>query len=159
MMRKIVMTVGTPMLVGVILILGAPAAQAQYGPGGGGAALSDATVAQGDSVTVYATDCPPGLPVSFSLDGATVASAAAAADGVARATFVVEAPAGRHSVTNSCNNVTLTLVVAAGDATAAGPPLSRTGSSTTLLLGRVAAVALMSGGLLLLVSRRRAARS
>ena len=158
MIRKFVVMVGALMTVGAVLALGAPSAQAQYNPDDPGAAVSDATVARGDSVTVYATGCPAGVPVSFYLDGAPVASATTQVDGVASATFVVDVPAGRHSVTNSCNNVSLTLVVAEG-AAADGPPLSRTGSDTTLLLVRISAMALTIGGLLLLASRRRALRS
>ena len=149
------------MAAGVLLVLAVwvPAAHAQYAAPG--LFVSDATVARGDQIQATATGCPPGLTVSFTLDGRPVGSATADVYGDATISFVVDVAPGTHQLGDSCSNSTLTLRVAAvassdDGPTSAGPALSRTGSTSTTVLVKVAALAITAGGLLVLAARRRA---
>lgn len=143
-------------LAAVAMVALAPAAHAQYEPGGG-TSVSDSTVTRGQTITVTADGCQPGDDVTFYFDGDPAGSATADANGVATGSVTIpdNASFGAHEISNSCNDAVITVVVEGAAATAALP---RTGSDSSLPLAKVAIVLIAAGGLLVLVSRDRSSR-
>lgn len=133
------------------LMVLAPAAHAQY-PDPPGASVSDSTVSSGDTVTVTATGCEAGSTVTFFLDGATLGSGVADADGTASADVVITGSPGTHQITNSCNAAVISVTIAGG--TTAGA-LPRTGTDSSLPLAKIAVVLITAGGLLIIAARKK----
>lgn len=133
------------------LMVFAPAAHAQY-TGDPGASVSDSTVSSGDTVTVTAEGCEVGSTVTFFLDGNSIGSGVADADGVAAADVVITGSPGSHTISNSCNDLTIAITIAGGGTAGALP---RTGSDSSLPLAKIAIVLIAAGGLLIIAARKR----
>src|SRR6185503_6301496 len=84
-------------LAAVALVALAPAAHAQYQPGGG-TSVSDSTVTRGQTITVTADGCTPGEEVTFFFDGSAAGTATADDAGEASGSVTIpdDASAGTH---------------------------------------------------------------
>ncbi|MCB1007134.1 MAG: hypothetical protein KDB35_23325 [Acidimicrobiales bacterium] len=143
--------------VALAMLVFAPAAHAQYPPGTPGASVSDSTVSSGDTVTVTATGCDVGSTVTFYLNGATLGSAVADADGAASADVVITGSPGTYQISNSCNSAVIDITITGAGVTPGN--LARTGTDSSLPLAKIAIVLIAAGGLLVVAARDRSKKS
>jgi len=150
------------LLAGLLVLLGASPALAQYNPKS--ITVNPTTAQVGGSVAVSASCFTAGSTVTFALNGTAVGTAVANAQGTANFQLTIPAgtAAGSATITASgsdCSTgapttVTATVNVAGATVTVPGS-LPVTGSSNTGLLTAGGAALVGGGAMIVLVTRRR----
>jgi 5'-nucleotidase len=151
----------------LLLCLGAPIATAtpafaQYG-GTCGFVLTPTTVVAGQTVQVVGQNANPNELLVFTINGITIGTTTADADGNFSATLTIPAdlPAGTYSVDTNCGNAVSSQSINVssasannGNASNASGNLPATGSNSLLFL-RWALAFIAIGGLIVLATRRQ----
>lgn len=156
-------------LAGLLLVMFAPAAHAQYVPGQPGFILEPDTLPEGGGVShASGVGCPPDSHGTFTINGQTVGTTVANSDPDGLFSTDLQIPAslgpGEYTVVLECggvvmtNSLTITAVPTSATAgQAGGSALPRTGTDVTVLV-RIGLALAVVGGLFVLGARKKRAR-
>jgi LPXTG-motif cell wall-anchored protein len=149
-------------LIGAVMVVAlfAAPASAQYN----NFTITPAGVQAGGNATFQGGGCAPGSTVTLSVNGQTLTSVVANAQGQYSGSFVVNLPPGNYTVTATCGNVVnthplnvrgvSTSTPRPGSGGVGGAPLARTGSNTNTLAVAGAALLLVGGGAMVAARKR-----
>jgi hypothetical protein len=139
-------------------LLTATAGAGEYPPADDGIVVDDPTVSDGQTVNVTAQCFEAGSTVDFSVDGSSIGTAVASADGVATLAYTVPPGSGNIVVTatgTGCDGEPLVLGATLTRQAVGGGALPVTGSNSSMPMARIAVSLLAVGALMVFAARWR----